>query len=437
MFYILADDLTGANDTGVQFAQYGYSAMVVIVTESIPGERPYFEHLPLNIEALVCDTESRSLDPASAQQRIRGILQSINPAPEDTIYKKVDSTLRGNPGAEIEACLQELHKEICLFAPAFPAMQRTTVAGCLLVERQPLGQTAYYAGNLPQHEASFIPNLLKQQTTLPVARLDLSEIVNGQSVITERLRQAAQAGERIVVADAVNDGHLRHLVSGGQAYGHSVLYAGSAGLANALAEAYYPQFPPASSESLLPPKLSDPLLVVNGSRRMVGQQQVDYLKTHLDVVDVALDLEQLCAAHETYIAQQAARAVQALVAHHHTIIRPDPQYLDEHRQQALLETHQFHQRQLETSIQASIGELVSRIINQTGLSGLLIIGGDTAVGVCAAAGIHQLQVRQEVLPGVPLCIGMLPDFRELTLVTKAGGFGDEKTLYMLMNRLKN
>ena len=131
MIYILADDLTGANDTGVQFAKYGYHTLVMIVTESAPWKFPHFERPTDGVEALVVDTETRHLDPSSVQPRIRFIVQYLDPAPEDTIYKKVDSTLRGSPGAEIDECLRALNRDMCLFAPAFPAMKRLTVAGCL------------------------------------------------------------------------------------------------------------------------------------------------------------------------------------------------------------------------------------------------------------------------------------------------------------------
>lgn len=436
VIYILADDLTGATDTGVQFAKQGYRTLVLLVTESAPWKLPHFERPTAGIEVLVLDTETRHLDPSSAQPRIRFILQYLAPAPEDIIYQKIDSTLRGNPGAEIDECLRTLRKDICLFAPAFPAMKRITVAGCLLVDNQPLGQTAYYTGNLAPQEASYISNLLKQQTSLPIIRLDLSDVIKGPRIITERLRRATQAGDRIIVADAINDMHLYHLLVGGRAYGSTMLYAGSAGLANALAEVHCAQFPPVSSAVTPLSKRSGPLVIVNGSRRTLARQQVDYLKARIDVVDVALNVEQLCTHRESYIAQQIARVAQALFARHHVIIRPDPRDLDEQRQQAILQTGQLDRRQLETLIQSSIGELVSRIIEQTGVSWLLVIGGDTAAGVCNAAGIYQLQVRQEVLPGVPLCVGTSLDGRELTLITKAGGFGDETTLSAIVNTFK-
>ena len=54
------------------------------------------------------------------------------------IYKKTDSALRGNIGAELEAMMQASGEEQLPFVPAFPQIGRTTVNGTHFIEGVPV-----------------------------------------------------------------------------------------------------------------------------------------------------------------------------------------------------------------------------------------------------------------------------------------------------------
>src|SRR5680860_13218 len=96
MIYVIADDLTGANDTGVQFAKKGYSTIVSVLDEQSTII------IPDNLDVFVMDTETRELENTTTKKRLKSNLQKININENDMIYKKIDSTLRGNIGNELE-----------------------------------------------------------------------------------------------------------------------------------------------------------------------------------------------------------------------------------------------------------------------------------------------------------------------------------------------
>jgi len=96
MIYVIADDLTGANDTGVQFTKKGYNSRVSIFDKSAA------QNIPESLDVFVMDTETRELKSKIAREKLRSILKKLNINKNDMIYKKVDSTLRGNVGDEIE-----------------------------------------------------------------------------------------------------------------------------------------------------------------------------------------------------------------------------------------------------------------------------------------------------------------------------------------------
>ena len=59
---------------------------------------------------------------------------------------------------------------------------------------------------------------------------------------------------------------------------------------------------------------------------------------------------------------------------------------------------------------------------------LVLSGGDTASAVCRAAGARRIDLRGEVLPGIPWGILRCGRFDGTPVVTKSGGFGDPDAL---------
>jgi uncharacterized protein YgbK (DUF1537 family) len=82
---ILADDLTGAADSGVAFARRGWS------TEAFWGETSPGDE----VDVWAFDTDSRRCAPGEAGRRHRDALHRWL-TPDRLLFKKIDSTLRGN-----------------------------------------------------------------------------------------------------------------------------------------------------------------------------------------------------------------------------------------------------------------------------------------------------------------------------------------------------
>jgi uncharacterized protein YgbK (DUF1537 family) len=431
MIYIIADDLTGATDTGAQFSKQGYNTQVVIVSEADSRSSPHSGHLTEDIDVLVIDTETREVDAASARNRIRSVLRDIHFRDEDIVYKKVDSTLRGSIGVELDECLKALKKDVCIFTPSFPQNKRITVEGYLIVQDQPLGLSEYYTGNLDPGEASYIPSLLKQQTDFPIACIDLKEVIQGKGAILEKIRELYQRGKRILVVDSINREQLQGILKSSFEFDGSVLYSGSAGLANALSGLYEGK----RHTKINTAQGRKPVLIVSGSMRTIAQRQLEYLKRKVELFEVSLDVEQLLKQRSPYLAQCTADAIQALRAGHHVVIHPDVVYLDKHVNDTVLLTHQLDFRSLGLAIQRFLGALTANIIEDTLINNLILTGGDTAIGVCSALGIYHLNIVDELLPGIPLSIGQFKGNINLKIVTKAGGFGEEETLDVLFEKL--
>ncbi|MGD8297178.1 MAG: four-carbon acid sugar kinase family protein, partial [Desulfobacterales bacterium] len=132
---IIADDLTGAADTGVQFCPFYDDTILLSYLQLADAVAP------TPGSALALYTNSRALEMMAAQKRLRSVARGLSELKPFQIYKKMDSCLRGNPGTETEALMDELEYEASFIAPAFPEMGRTTVNGNHLVHGIPVGQT--------------------------------------------------------------------------------------------------------------------------------------------------------------------------------------------------------------------------------------------------------------------------------------------------------
>jgi uncharacterized protein YgbK (DUF1537 family) len=122
---IVADDLTGAADCGAAFAAHGFKTAVVL---DGADETP-------DAEVVAFDANTRAMSPEGAAAETARIVREH---PARIVYKKIDSTLRGNAEVEIAAALEAYresgHPEaVAVVAPAFPAMGRTVKNGRLYV----------------------------------------------------------------------------------------------------------------------------------------------------------------------------------------------------------------------------------------------------------------------------------------------------------------
>lgn len=425
MFYIIADDLTGANDTGVQFSKKGYDTIVLILKESDNII------IPEKIGALVIDTETREVDAKTARQKLRNVLKKLNFSDKDIFYKKVDSTLRGCIGAELEELMNVLEKDICIFIPSFPYHQRITIGGYLIVKGRPLGLSKYYSGDLKAGEASFIPFLLKHQTSLPIARIDFMDVTKGQEVIFKKLNKLYQEENKIIIVDATEEVHLKDIFNSINRFEGSVLYAGSAGLANYFPESYNKN----RSFKLNMEKNKGPVLIVGGSRNPITKSQITHLKGEIDFFDLNIDIKQILFNRKTILEHYLTDSINVIKNGQHLVIHTDPLYNDKEKiNKELMQKYNLSFRELELTIRNFLGKLTAKIIRNSHTRNLILTGGDIALGVCSSLNIQYLNIVDELLPGIPLSTTNLKNF-SLKIVTKAGGFGEKDTLFKLIKKL--
>src|SRR5215218_116375 len=217
---IIADDLTGAADTGVQLARAGYRTAVAFRGAPVPPAK--------DLDAVALDTDSRAMPAGFAAKRVLEAGHAVQHA--RIVYKKLDSTLRGPIAAELTAALEATGRERAVVAPAFPSAGRTTVDGVQLVRGVPVHETEARDDPRTPVREGHVPTLLAE--SFPSVRALGVEGLTDPATVRRALDEA-----RCVVADAARDEDLDALVRA-VPDPHQVLWAGSAGLALALGNVY-------------------------------------------------------------------------------------------------------------------------------------------------------------------------------------------------------
>lgn len=387
---MIADDLTGAADSGVQLLRSGYRTAVFFQGEPVDGA---------GLDAVVVDTDSRSLPPESARERVFEAVSATGAT--DLVFKKVDSTLRGNLRKEIEAAMEATGRRRAVVAPAFPGGGRTTVEGTQLVHGKPVHHT----------EISTDPRTPVREGHIPTLLAGLGPL---QHLGSRELQDASRVGRalddcRCLVADATEDEHLQALVEA-IPEPSEVLWAGSAGLTLALGGAYPGDRPP-GSESAPPARNA---LVAVGSLNPVSREQLRVL------LRGGLRGVELAASPDDPGATRVEDAISGLrVA------------LERGESAALYSPSDSGGTKPEAVAQA-----MAEAVRRTGpdsFEALALTGGDTAAAVARGLRASGIELLGEVEAGVP--VGRLIGPRPYPVVTKAGGFGGRDTLQNALKAL--
>ncbi len=430
MIYVIADDLTGANDTGVQFTKNGYRTTVFILDENESSSETFSG---TKCDVVVMDTETRGVEEKVARNSLNKMLKHLDFSDKDIIYKKIDSTLRGNVGAEIEEIMKIFKKQFCIMSPSFPSQQRVTIGGRLLVQKKPLGISGYVDNSQDNPEDSYIPYLLEKQTDCSIGRIDLLEVCKGQDAIKKVLNDLIKEKKKIIVVDSINEEHLRDIVSSGINFNGRFLFSGSAGLANYLAEGHQKK----RNIGFDIKNNKDPILIIGGSRNPIMIEQIDSLKSNLGFGELKIDIEQIYSQKNRILNDYAEECLRILNNNQDLVIYTDA--INNEKKlinNKLMKEYNLDYKELENEIKEFFGKLVSIVVKNSNIRNLILTGGDIAISVCKELHISNLQILGELLPGIPLTRASYKN-NDLNIVTKAGGFGTSDTLNKLVNKFRH
>ncbi len=389
---VIADDLTGALDTALQFRKAGQQTIV----STRPGV------WPSHGSVVALSTESRHVSAANAAASVEAALRTVPYATSTRIYKKTDSLLRGNIGAELRALRDAAGSGPLAFAPAYPTGGRTTVDGTHRLDGIPVADAAPGRDPVTPVRESHIPTLLRDSAGLEAAHVPLDVVRGEQDGFVDVLTRAHRAGVDVVAPDVETDGDLRAVASALLASAHGRISAGSAGLAEYLAR-------PAQ----------DSTQHVDLGRSVFVAAVVGTPSAHTKV--------QVERALRTGFARRVRIRSRADIESALRAARPDRPSdrltIFDTTLDGTAPRPEERRRQLRC-----VGDLCRAIVGAADLPGLILTGGDTARAALDALEVDAIEVLGEIEWGVPGGHALRGTRRVASVVTKGGTMGGPDAL---------
>ncbi len=412
---VIADDFTGAADCGAAFAAAGLATFVAL-TEAPP---------PSAAQVVAVDTESRPLPSAAAAQRTRSAARRAFAGGARVLYKKIDSTLRGNVGAEVAAAFHATaeafpdQRPLVVASPAFPSAGRIVRDGRVRVHGVPLADCGIWLPSESRGPSEMAEMLRQSGLTVATAHPGARGDPDGFARRLAGLASDVQA----IVCDAEDEADLRAIAEAGARLPRPIVWAGSAGLARHLPAALGlkpPEGRPASAAASWRRErgtlASGPTLLLVGSPSDVSREQALYVAAEAGVESLGTSPEALLAGERgPGWVEVAARVASALAAGRDVVLAIDSR-----------------PGKPDSALCAALGSFMAAFRE---IGGLLATGGDTARAALAARGVGGLHLVGEVEPGVPM--GLTDEPLPLRVITKAGAFGTPSTLQRCRAALKH
>lgn len=401
-YLIVADDFTGANDTGVQMRRRGIPTHVMFAGRKIPAG----DH------SLVIDTESRGMTGEEAKEATAKAVEEVDFSSFKYVIKKVDSTLRGNVAEEIFAVDQVFGSDLVIFAPALPDLDRTTVDGVHRLKGVRITETELAKDPKKPVTEDDLAKILEKVYEEKVLYVSLDEIRKGEISL--------DAG-RLFTFDAVLNSDLQAVIRAALATGKKILWVGTAAMADNLMEMENKTYP---------------ALGIAASVSSVTCSQIRAAEA-AGVALVSVPVHEILAGRadtKPYIDD----VVKSLKAGKDTILLSSSSY---DRAELALSEEEGKKKGMETwqvseYVQGLMGAMAKAIFEQAEVSGVFLTGGDTAMGVLESLKADGSSILSEIAVGIPMMQIVGGSMEGLKVVTKAGAFGKEDAILFAFRKLK-
>src|SRR5574344_61637 len=415
---IIADDLTGANDTALQFHLRGSNTQILLTSEAEL-------HNVKNTQTWALSTETRNVPADIAYEKVKfatkELIEKLN---LEFFYKKIDSTIRGNIAPETLAMLEVLGWDAAIIIPAFPSEGRITVGGYHLMKGVPIERTEMARDVHSPIFESHIPTLLKSQVEDSqkdlISSIELSTIMKGAGPILFKINELIKAGKKLIVADAVSITDIEQIVLAINKSDYNILPTGSAACAQVLGNVWLPELKNQHITKTIPQL---PKLVISGSATEITANQLNKLADSDDFDNtyfIDLDIKTILSGVTESLVERIVNNLgenNIVVAHTSNIMKEFDGFSDESENAGLTKD------KLATLITDFLANLTKSVVEKRDVI-LILLGGETSYKCCSAINSNQLQLVDEVAPAIALSI----DNKAQWIVAKSGNLGNSNTL---------
>ena len=423
---IIADDLTGANDTALQFQQKGASTKILLDSDCAPKVKA-------GTEVWALSSESRNV---SAEEAITRVEKAVKTFAEnfsfDYYYKKIDSTLRGHIALETLTMLSILDYDAAIIIPAFPQEGRITIGGYHIAKGVPIGRTEIAIDPHSPITESHVPTLLRSQ--LPetmqdlVGIIELRTVMNGAGPILMRINELIKEGKKLIIADATSLTDIEQIALAINKSDSKILPTGTAAGAQILSKYWLAGIEKEEKEI----KFGElPKFIVSGTATQITANQITKLEKSDDFEDVnfiALEANEILKEIDDALVDRIVTNLKSGVTvcvHTSNLVANFDGFSDDSFNAELT------REKFASMITDFLANLTQRVLEKIEVI-LITLGGETSYKCCKAINSNELRLVDEVAPAISICA----DINHKWIITKSGNLGNSNTLIEILNYLK-
>lgn len=409
---IVADDLTGAGDSAVQFAARGWQARLTL------GDPHAVAVAPGSVVAVVTDSRAQVAD--AARLSTSSAVAALIGAGIDRLFVKIDSTMRGSVMHQVRGALDAwTHRcpdAIAVVCPAYPAMGRTVEGGMLLVDGAGVETTSVGRDPVTPVTTSALADLLPGSIAVQAGQADAPGLA---SLISS-------AGSPVVTVDASTDAELAVLAAAIELLGARAVPVGSAGLAVQMSRVWGSGVAP--RPTVAPPAvLGKRAVVVVSSLHDVSRAQHAHLVSQsANVITLAPTLAEILGSDDSmagWIRENVDHGTSASVI---VILSPSERATQLDDAASIPDP---------VRIAAALAAIADAVVSGHGAGSLVLMGGEGARAVLDRFEAESVVVTHAIGEGVPIGVIEGGRLHGLPVVTKAGGFGSTSALSDLLPEL--
>lgn len=428
---IIADDLTGANATGVLLARQGFKTATFLNLDED------FKRTKHNFNVISTSTDSRGITKEEAYSRVSDVVKFFKDKKVRLFSKRIDSTLRGNLGAEIDAVLDELSgEELAIVVPAFPASERITVGGYLLVNSVPLEKTDVSKDPKTPVHHTYVPNIIKGQTKYSVGFIPLSKTLKSSDIVKEAILGERDKGSRVIVIDATTNEEIALIAKAVKDTKLKVIAVDPGPFTAAL-----------TKELIVEPKKvpGQKVMLVVGSVTNTTRKQLDELRLRFDPLLVSVNAKNLI--YEDTLNEEINRVVEKLFKNIQSYEIVGVVTTEKEEEVLNLNEHAtilgITEDEAAERISVGLAKIAKRVMERKDslIGGLYTSGGDVTVAVCKEFQSEGIEVKDEVLPLAAYGRIINGEYNNIPIITKGGLVGDStalvKSVEYLLTKISN
>lgn len=413
---IIADDLTGSNATGVLLSKKGFKTVTLLDTQTA------YDSVSSQ-EAVCISTDSRSINSTEAYKRVVsafGVLKSLGC---NLICKRIDSTLRGNIGREIDAvldCAGDSYKAVVV--PSYPLSGRICIGGHVLVNSIPLDETSAAKDPKTPVYYSKVEDIIKLQSTRKIQYIPFEVVKSSESLLTEAINKIPSG--TIAVIDAVTDKDIEKIARCCVASKDHIIPVDPGPFSAAMAAQLYSQITARPN-----------ILMVTGSTTELTRKQIRYLNNTYKTKWIKVDVRSLLVSPENEIKRVSRETV---LAFEYSPLIGIATVLDDHDLLSAEHFGEINTDDFYNKINAALGRIVFEVLSQKpDISALYVTGGDTTKAVLESLGAWGINIKGEVIPLAVFGTLAGGEFATLPIVTKGGLIGTDETLKLCIDYIYN